>query len=340
MATTAARGEVEGRAGLETLRARRGDLIQKQQRVGSSLLVVLAGAVCIALVAVVLRLAYDVVTGPSPKGDALQAIWAFLAAVVAAGVTLTGIYFTRRQTERTEERLALDTATNGLKLLMAEDGIHYAPRGVVAGAIATLVHLKHPVIAMRALAPCWESEAVDIPSATWLISEIFASQASQAQLEAAVMLDAHAHELCRKAPGSYSWPASIEFCWISNTLLPTRLLVLRAVLRTLVSKDPRWWRDGGRQGWAVVLLHNAMQMDADDELKAHAKAALDKLVPLMVRSKLTDLQSADGWLSIAKVKVNMKAAPKKKREIVMLRGSLCELKYWASRTEPTPDTVV
>jgi hypothetical protein len=67
-------------------------------------------------------------------------------------------------------------------------------------------------------------------SATWLLSEIFASQGAQAQIEAAAILDAHAHELCGDASGTFSWPASIEYHWLPEAApLPVRLRVLRAV---------------------------------------------------------------------------------------------------------------
>jgi hypothetical protein len=301
----------------------------------SAILLVLCVAVFISLIAVVLRLAYDAVTSPPPKGDALKPIWAFLAAAATAAVALTGVFFTRAQSARTEERLALDTAVNGLKLLMTEDGTRYAVPGVVAGAVATLVHLKHPVIAMRALAACWEDNAVDAPSATWLISEIFELHAHPAQLEAAAMLDAHAHELCREAAGSFSWPASIEFRWIPNAPLPARLRVLRAVLRTLVSKEPGWWRQGGRQGWAFALFHHALQTDKNNDIKAHAASALACLVPLLRSSGLTLIQSLDDWISIRDIEEDVTNAPAKTRDIVMLRQSLRDLEYWALGTKPT-----
>jgi len=50
--------------------------------------------------------------------------------------------------------------------VMHEDATGYRPRGVVAGALATLVHLKHSVVAMRSLAACWADDAVNTPTAT------------------------------------------------------------------------------------------------------------------------------------------------------------------------------
>jgi hypothetical protein len=82
-------------------------------------------------------------------------------------------------------------------------------------AVDFAVHAHAPrdvrAIAMRSLAACWNDNAVDIPSATWLLSESFASPDAQAQIEAAAMLDAHAHDLCEEPSGTFSWPASIEY---------------------------------------------------------------------------------------------------------------------------------
>ena len=72
--------------------------------------------------AVLCRLAYQALTGPSPSGDALKAMWAFTGAAIAAAVTLTGLLFSRAQVERTERRLVLDTTVEGLKLLTMPGG--------------------------------------------------------------------------------------------------------------------------------------------------------------------------------------------------------------------------
>jgi hypothetical protein len=50
---------------------------------------IVAAIVVVAFVAVLLKLAYSVVTGPD-KGESVKAAWAFVAAVVATAVTLAG----------------------------------------------------------------------------------------------------------------------------------------------------------------------------------------------------------------------------------------------------------
>jgi hypothetical protein len=271
----------------------------------------------------------------------LNAVWAFLAAAVAASVTLAGALFTRAQTRRTEtrltlenaraeERLALDTVVSGLKLLTVGDGYAYAPPGVIVAVIGTLVHLKHQVIALRLLAACWDDGAVDTASAMWLIGEILESSSQQAQLEATAMLDAHSGRLCLETPGSFSWPRSIEFHWITHAPLPARLHVLRAVLRTLTSRNADWWHEGGRQGWAVVLLREAVQTDVDRDIKSHAAAAAAILIPLLRRYGLTSMQSADDWVPLDDVEHELSGISPSRRKIVMLAEPMAELGRWAS----------
>jgi hypothetical protein len=290
---------------------------------------VAASGLCVAILAlfaaVAVRLGYKALTGPPPSDNALKAMWGFAGGAVAAGVTLTGLWFTRAQADRTDQRLALDTTVNSLKLLAAGEGEGYAPHGVVAGAIATLVHLHHPVIAMRALGACWNDGAVDVPSATWLISEIFVLGDEQAQLEAAAMLDAHAHELCADTPGTFSWPAAIEYSWPRMAPLPARLRVLRAVLRVLPSKDRSWWRDGGRDGWAAWLLREAMRHDDDPHIREHAALYIETLLEA---STLTVIQTYDDWMAVDDLRREAAAADKPATRIIMLGESEDALTRW------------
>ena len=121
--------------------------------------------------------------------EQFKAIWTLIGALVAAAATLVGALFTRENNLRTlamqddienrkviaqkeiegrkleietrkvveqetvDRRLELDTAVKGLELLVVDD--HYAPQARIAGGLAILVHLGHPIIALRTLAAAW-----------------------------------------------------------------------------------------------------------------------------------------------------------------------------------------
>jgi hypothetical protein len=263
---------------------------------------------------------------------------AILGPAVAAAATIVAAVFARGQAKRTEERQQLDTALNGLRLLSTGDGSNYALPGVVAGAIATLASLDSPVIALRALATCWADGAADARSATWLISEIFARYAErknpeaieQAQVEAAVMLDTHAHELCGETPGSLAWPMKLEFRWIPEAPLWARLYLLRAVLATQVEREASWWHYGGRLGWATSLLYAATQSDPDERVKTNAWRALKIVLPV-VASKLVAVQSEYGMVPVRTIEQDMSAASEDRGSVVMLKAAFKRLQAWAAR---------
>jgi hypothetical protein len=159
---------------------------------------------------------------PLTANDA-QAIWVFLGSAVAASVTACGLLLTnahnarlilfqreidlrdRVAAETADRRLTLDTAVATLELL--SEGPAYAPKGSVAGALTTLVHLGHPIIAMRCLAASWDDKAIDSASATWLISEAYSKGTPASQIEAANLLRDHALDLTDPTrPGTFSWP--------------------------------------------------------------------------------------------------------------------------------------
>ncbi|WP_448620896.1 hypothetical protein [Geodermatophilus sp. URMC 65] len=157
------------------------------------------------------------------SADETKALWALLASGFTATVTLTGFLITRAHNlrllaaqeaaesqqaivqEETERRLVLDTAVKGVSLLGAGDG-KYAPRAAVAGALATLVHLGHPVIAMRCLAAAWADKAIDTASATGLIDEGLASDDGGSQLEANLLMTNAGQLVTDDRPGDLHWP--------------------------------------------------------------------------------------------------------------------------------------
>ena len=130
--------------------------------------------------------------GASFNNDQLKAIWTFLAAGLATGATVLGALLTKSHNDRTlafqsesehrqevlagetNDRLTLDAVTKVLNLIYMDEG--YSPKGAIAGGLATLVQLGHPIVAMRVLAAVLRDTAVDYETAAWLISQVLKSQ--------------------------------------------------------------------------------------------------------------------------------------------------------------------
>ena len=184
---------------------------------------------------------------------------------------------------------------------------------------------------MRALSAAWNDDAVDVSSATWLLGEIFASDNEQAKLEAAAMLDAHAHELCEETDGRFSWPPTIEFAW-PHAPFAARLRVHHAVLATLTSRSRDWWRRGGREGWAAGLLYQALADDSES-IRAHAGFELRELLEHI---QLGEILAKDDWIEVSKVKRAAREAPKEPHRINVLLRSEARLKCWVEHPADDP----
>jgi len=181
-----------------------------------------------------------VFTGAALNDALYKALWAFIASALATSVTLVGLLVGKAQNDRTlafqhdvetrnrvaqqaaESRQTLDTVVDCLELVTASDGT-YAPKARIAGSLAALIHLGHPVIAMRTLSAAWTDEKVDPETAVWLIGEVLgsASTLERSKNEAARLLLAHADELCLRGDehrGEFVWPESPWEMWRLLTL--------------------------------------------------------------------------------------------------------------------------
>jgi hypothetical protein len=231
----------------------------------------------------------------SISADEYKALWTFLAAGLTATVTAMGLLLTRSHNQRTlalqkdiedrriktqedtDKRLALDTAVKTLELVGSPEG-SYAPSARIAGALATLVHLGHPIIAMRTLDSAWDANVVDSATGCWLVGEVFVDEnASNASMtEAARILCSHANELCREEPGQYEWPSVIYEDWPSRVPLEARYFNLLSLITVLLSRDKAWW--GRTYNWIVVLLYVIVMRDEDQAMRSSAAKILRPLL--------------------------------------------------------------
>jgi hypothetical protein len=196
------------------------------------------------------------------SGDEYKAVWAFIASGFATSVTIVGLLFTRAHNKRVADQLVLDTAIKGLDLLVVEGG-QYAPAGRIAGALATLVHLGHPGIAMRSLHAVWNEGAVDAPTACWLISEVFRTGSKESMVEASVLLQEHASELTagRNQQGQFYWPDALYDEWPLHIPYEARFNNFASLLDLLLSRDKDWW--GMQLHWALTTMYLVLRDDRD-----------------------------------------------------------------------------
>jgi hypothetical protein len=207
--------------------------------------------------------------------DEYKAIWTFIASGFATAITIVGLLFTRSHNERTSHQLALDTVVKGLDLLVGSDG-KYAPSARIAGALAALVHLGHPAIAMRTLSAAWSDEAVDPASACWLIGEVLRTGSSESKLEAAGLLRGHVNRLTYADKGTFEWPDAIWDDWPQNMQYNARYWVLLATVEMVLSRDKAWW--GRDYNWTILLLDEARRADKSSYLRDCATIFLRALL--------------------------------------------------------------
>lgn len=229
-------------------------------------------------------------TGSSISDVQYNALWVFVASALATSVTLIGLLLGRAHNERmlafqmhvdkhnraeqevAAKRQTLDTVVRGLELITASDGT-YAAKARIAGSLAALIHLDHPVIAMRTLNAAWLDSQVDPATAVWLINEVLSAQntSDSSKIEAARLLTAHAHDLCACAngqKGEYEWPEILKSQWLSRLPRDARFEILFATVSVLVSRPRDWWE--AKAGWVGVILHEAFTNDEDPILRRSA----------------------------------------------------------------------
>jgi hypothetical protein len=215
-----------------------------------------------------------------------KVLWTFVATALGTAATVIGLLLTQSHNRRTlafqrdvenrkllaeaeaERRQKLDTVVKGLELVSSSEG-KYAVLARVAGSLAALVHLGHPVIAMRALSAAWRDGSVDLATAVWLINEVLEHGSPASQLEACRLLFRHAGTMCDKDDdhaGDFEWPEALNTTWPADVPKAGRFEILFAIVEVVLSREKRWW-GRYRDGWAVVLLDEAMKKDPDPVLR-------------------------------------------------------------------------
>jgi hypothetical protein len=235
-------------------------------------------------------------TDKTISDEELKALWAFIATGLGTAATIIGLLFTKSHNARTlalqaeaekrksilesesEARLRLDTVVKGLDLLTATDG-GYAPKAKMAGGLAALIHLGHPVIAMRTLAAAWDDNAVDPATACWLINEVLLYGSRDSKEEAAELLREHSSNLTSEQEGHYAWPTVLEGGWLTNISVNARANILFSAIALLLSRERAWW--GGAFA-SMTMLDEALIVDDNSTIK-ESTAILAKPILALLR---------------------------------------------------------
>jgi hypothetical protein len=282
-----------------------------------------------------------------------KALWTFLASALGAAVTLIGLTLTHSHNARTlalqadvanrqsmaeqevENRQKLETVVKGLQLISTAEG-KYAVSAQVAGSLASLVHLRHPVVAMRALRAAWSDGQVDVGTAVWLINEVLLDGSAASQVEASALLCEHAADLCngqKGREGELAWPAVLYTEWPTNPPKACRFGILFTIARVVLSKNRAWW--GYKYDWSVVLLDEAMKKDPDPVLKDCACHLLRPIVESYAAKSIVrnDIQLpwGDGVKKLPEIEKGVRDHKGVGRITAETRDLVKELEGWRSR---------
>lgn len=248
-----------------------------------AILVVLPMTVMVGLLAV--RAGMFRVSG-TPDPQQTSVFLAFIGGWLGTAATVLGMLFTWQHNRRERYRLGLETVIKSLDCLEPRQ----SPR--VAGALASMVLLGQPRLALRVLASAWKDDLVDAEAATWLIGQILTGDNARrgtgdgdpvdqpAVVEAAVLLRQHTGKLTNDEPGSFSFPGHFSGEWCTDPELPheAKAHLLIAMGKMLASRDKEWWSSGGNpRKWPAEILLRCARSDRDPTIRSAAAVLLAEL---------------------------------------------------------------
>lgn len=202
------------------------------------------------------------VRGRPFNDEQFKALLLFLGAALGTTATVVGFLLTKTSGERSLAQQQLDSAVQALSLIKQDD--RYAAKAVTAGALATLVHLGHPVIAMRTLQAALNDDAVDLSTAVWLIDQVLTTTPARGARDDLVVSKQDAVELLvtqlprlpdDEHPGNVEWPLCALGAWPPNLGQQSGWRLMHALLGLLVSRDAHWWTSRGLTwSWVIASL--------------------------------------------------------------------------------------
>jgi len=215
---------------------------------------------------------------PSLTDEQFKAIWTFIGAGLAASVSLLAALSADVRERQAAARQTLEAVIRGLDVV-GEKG--RSPRAAVAGGLAALVELGHPVVAIRTLSAALTENTVDNDTTAWLLGHLLRGEGgagttadlAAARTEAAALLRSTAGDLTKpRYPGNFAWPSILHGDWPRGLPPGMDVVLMEALVRLLTSQRQEWW-DGGRgTGWVPDTLAAAERTVRDERARVTAAA--------------------------------------------------------------------
>jgi len=224
--------------------------------------------------------------------EQFKAMWTFIASGLATCATVLAAILTKSHNDRslalqaeadsrrelldmeTSRRLGLETTLGGLKV-MSPDG--KPSPAVVAGGLATIVHLGHALIAMRVLATALDHKEVDSGTAAWVLGAGLLDDDPAVRDEAASLLGEHGSEFTDDAHrGFFAWPDCLTTRWVTNLSRAASLNVVAGLQDLLLSQDRDWW--AADWSWVIITFDEAVLNEPDLDTKLAAASAVALLI--------------------------------------------------------------
>jgi hypothetical protein len=216
--------------------------------------------------------------------------------------------------------------------MVVSDGT-YAPKARIAGSLATLVHLGHPAIAMRALAIIWEEDRVDRGTACWLISEVLRTGSEISKKEAAELLFLHAETLTREArPSYYDWPDVLIDNWLTDLPLEARVRILAAFVRVVLSQELSWWVS---KWWFFAYLDEALQIDPDPIVRDSAADLLRAFFRAIPAPPQMAVSWQSRWKSLDDIRERTRQHVDQGRILEVFQPLIQRIPHWADSHDST-----
>ena len=266
--------------------------------------------------------------------DESRAFWGFIGSGITASVTLMGLLLVAHQNYRSERRLALDTAVKGIGLTQTTEG-KYGTNAVVAGSLATLAHLNHPVIAMRMLDAAWKDGAVDAGSAAWLISEVLLRGTRASQQEAAALFELHSTQLFGTEGGDCCIPPVLDEQWLPGIPVSARHCLMFGIVKMLISRKKSWWVGGYH--WPAPIFNEIIRIDKDSTVCGFASEILGVLLSdIKDEQKYSGFVFGENWVLYDEMQTALYEKNKKKKTGRMTSPSadylIAEFRQWMQRS--------